>query len=1289
VRSYKSASFRGAVIVLAATLILSLLTPAPAKSSDANPTNRTPQVARAWKAFWANDAASARRGFQAALEADDDDLDARRGLILADLQLGYDRDVIDHLEKLSKTDGTGIRDFLLVQYCYSRVITTGDDEKTMVKICKELAKKEDLDPLDRRPVLAALIGYGLGAGDRGAVEDAARKLNRVDQWSILGPFSNISGGGHNKDFLEYPERTYHRQYDGRAGVKIAWFQPRRLSLSSRVNFLNQLGHDSYTTSYAGFQMNVKKQRDLVIGISHTGALKVFVDHEMALNIDRANTQSEINNLAVNFAPGTHTVIFKCSARSGGLEIAASVSEPDGKRPKDVAISPLMSFGPQPPPAAIVKPVTLPGLTTLATERNSNAGDPEVSFWYLLALVSFTEMEKARAIANEDFGRFPKNAAILHLAALSSLLYEDMDGWRGRMKELYEVMPENRFGILFEAQRLAEQHAYTRADSLLESAFERNPQFVTAKLQLMLSLQARGHTSRAVQLAEEIMKQHPEYPAPYLVLSEHSEAMGDKSRARRLRNDAFKRRNRSDEVVERWVAAADREDYGEVADQAEELTKLFPDACVIQIYLTMAKFYDGDGQKGIELTMELARDFPNVAMAQRFKADIEDLRWPEGSNDRIVIPCYERVVQLDPGDFEARDRLRELRGKRPVSEILPPIDLVSLRETRIDPADYPDADAVVILEDDRRICMRDGFSYIDYALVVKILNDKGAQTFSTLETGINPFYSDSDVKAMRTVKPDGQEIEGELMLGRVAFKSLSAGDIIELHYGSSSWGAGDLSRQFWDYHRFKWDEPMLTSRFTLLVEGGGDFDWRLNNYAGDPNSLMTPVKLGEFKKYEWEMKGIEAVHDEPLLPPWRDGVPWLDVSSVKSWQEISDWYYKLSDVPSRPDPLVAEKVRELTAGVSGTDAQIRKLYDFVCNQVKYEDLLFQYSALVPEEARRVLQAMYGDCKDKACLLRSMLSEIDVESYFVLVSPLSDGSVPYLPSPRFNHVVIAVPRGQGYWFLDPTAEWLPPSAIPRSLEGAQGLLIQPGESELVSLESASKSGVLKSTTEPDSSSTDVASDHTGCVQTEISMLGEEDIRITRHVCIHDGNRIARMRAAFADKSTENQSKLINQLLNLQVTGALIEDCKWQGLETSSDSIVCDYTFVVKGGVTRQGDLKVVRIPWDSNLGRMFGVMVADEERKESLYTYNLWIDENERTTFSVPKGWKVLSLPESKNLSNSYGLYNFKYERRGDELVASRRLAIERAAVPPAEYPAFKQLIDGALKEQEAVVILQKI
>jgi tetratricopeptide (TPR) repeat protein len=1291
VRNRNLSCVRVAAVVLATALVVSLVPRTLAGTPGEPPSQRTPEVEQAWTALWSNDARAARRGFGAALKADDKNLDARRGMILCDLQLGYDREVIDHLERLSKTEGAGIRDFLLVEYCYKYVGTHGKDEKTMVKICKELAKQKTLDPLDRRPMLSALIGYGIGAGDRGAVEDAARKLNRVDQWMILGPFSNISGGGHNKDFLEYPEKEFSRTYTGRAGLEITWFQPRRLSLASNINFYNHVGHDAYTTCYAGFELTVEEPRDLVVSVSQTGALKVFVNHETVLDFDRDRSQGEINHLAVNFAPGTHTLIFKCSVRSGSPDIAVSVSEPDGRRPKDVEIKPLSSFGPESPPTTTVKTLTIPGFKQLEDDYGRNPGDPEATFWYLLALLLFMDEEKVRVVANDAFDRFADNATILHVAAVSALVSEDMDAWRGRMKSLYDIMPENRFGLLFEAQTLAEQHAYTRADSLLVAAVKRNPEFVTARLALMLSLQARDRISRAVELAEEIREQYPEYPEPYQILSAHAEAMGDRSRAKRLRNDAFRRQTRSEEAFERWRAAADREDYGEMADQMEELHKIFPDSYTIQIYLAVAKIYDGDAQKGIDLTMDLAADFPNVAGVQRFKAEIEDLRWPDPSNKGLVISCYKRVVELDPSDFDARDRLRELTGKTPVREILPPIDLVSLRDSRVDAADYPDADAVVILDESRRICLKDGYSYSDYALVIKILTDEGAQMFSTVETGINPYYSDYIVKAMRTVKPDGQEIEAEMLLGRVAFKSLSAGDIIELHYGSSSWSAGDLNRQFWDSHMFKWQVPMLASRFILLVQWGAKFEWRLNNYSGDSSNVVTPVVLKEFKKYEWEMRSVEAVHDEPLLPPWRDGVPWLDISSVKSWQEINDWYYKLSDVPSRRDPVVAEKVDEVIAGVSGTDAQIRTLYDFVCNEVKYEDLLFQYSAFVPEEARRVLQAMYGDCKDKACLLRSMLAEIDVESYFVLVTPLSFGGTPYLPSPRFNHVVLAIPRGNGYWFVDPTAEWMPPAEIPWSLKGAQGLLIRPGEPELVKLESASQSGVLAGAAMADADSVSPGSAapvHTGCVRTKISMVGEDDIRVTRHECVHDGNRIARVRSSLAGQSADEQAKLINQVLNLQVTGASIEDCRWQGLDSASDSIVCDYSFLVKGGVTRQGDLKVLRIPWDSRLGRVFGVMVADEEREEPLYTYNLRLDETEHTTLAIPEGWRLLSLPESKYLSNSYGAYDFKYENRGSDLVANRRLAINRATVPAAEYSTFKQLIDGALKEQEAVVILQR-
>ncbi|MCK5620584.1 MAG: DUF3857 domain-containing protein, partial [Candidatus Krumholzibacteria bacterium] len=367
----------------------------------------------------------------------------------------------------------------------------------------------------------------------------------------------------------------------------------------------------------------------------------------------------------------------------------------------------------------------------------------------------------------------------------------------------------------------------------------------------------------------------------------------------------------------------------------------------------------------------------------------------------------------------------------------------MRQHQLKAEQYPDAEAVVLLDEERRICFADGANYRDTALAIKILTAEGVETFSSMNTGVNPYYGDFDVKAMRTVKPDGREIEAEQAGGWVAFKSLEPGDIIELHYGSSTWRMSDLNRDFWDSHIFRWTVPCLASRYVLLVPPTAEFDWRLKNYDGDVNSVLKMTRMPEFDKYVWEMTDVEAVRDEPLLPPWSDGVPWLDVSSLKNWQEINDWYVKLSTAPSRPDPVVAEKVQELIADQHGKDQQIRALYNFVCNEVTYENLIFQYSAFVPNSARRVLQSMYGDCKDKVCLLRSMLSEVGVESHFVLVTPLDFGKTLYLPSPRFNHTILAIPVDESwsesdgeYWFLDPTAQWMPVTDLPWSLKGARG-------------------------------------------------------------------------------------------------------------------------------------------------------------------------------------------------------------------------------------------------------------
>jgi hypothetical protein len=82
---------------------------------------------------------------------------------------------------------------------------------------------------------------------------------------------------------------------------------------------------------------------------------------------------------------------------------------------------------------------------------------------------------------------------------------------------------------------------------------------------------------------------------------------------------------------------------------------------------------------------------------------------------------------------------------------------------------------------------------------------------------------------------------------------------------------------------------------------------------------------------------------------------------------------------------------------------------------------------------------------------MLRAAGVDGYPVLVARQgSFAAIPDLPSPApFNHVVIAIPAGGRYSFLDPSTMALPTGRVPGALQGQRGLLISPTGTELVDL------------------------------------------------------------------------------------------------------------------------------------------------------------------------------------------------------------------------------------------------
>src|SRR5262249_33757412 len=130
------------------------------------------------------------------------------------------------------------------------------------------------------------------------------------------------------------------------------------------------------------------------------------------------------------------------------------------------------------------------------------------------------------------------------------------------------------------------------------------------------------------------------------------------------------------------------------------------------------------------------------------------------------------------------------------------------------------------------------------------------------------------------------------------------------------------------------------------------------------------------------------------------------------------------------------------------ARAAKLYAWVRDHVRYCAIEIGMGGFVPHAAGEVHKARYGDCKDKATLLHTMLDVAGIKSRTVLVAA---GSWPRrfrLPAlgGNFNHMIVVVDLKDGPpVFADPTARTAAFGELPEEDEDRMLLPVsEPGSS-----------------------------------------------------------------------------------------------------------------------------------------------------------------------------------------------------------------------------------------------------
>jgi transglutaminase-like putative cysteine protease len=217
--------------------------------------------------------------------------------------------------------------------------------------------------------------------------------------------------------------------------------------------------------------------------------------------------------------------------------------------------------------------------------------------------------------------------------------------------------------------------------------------------------------------------------------------------------------------------------------------------------------------------------------------------------------------------------------------------------------------------------------------------------------------------------------------------------------------------------------------------------------GTQEARPTERDLGGLREYRWERKDVPAFAPEQGIPSDLAEWPHVQVSSFQSWAEVASWGRALMEgMPESPEVKArAESWRSLPTEEARFLAAVR----FVQDEVRYLGLEIGPNTHQPHPPEQVLAQRFGDCKDKALLLATLLRTLGIPAHVALVSAHRQGGVAHLlPSAwAFDHAIVrAQVAGRTEW-VDATQTHRRGRLGTRgSLPYGKALVLAPGTTDL---------------------------------------------------------------------------------------------------------------------------------------------------------------------------------------------------------------------------------------------------
>ncbi len=481
-------------------------------------------------------------------------------------------------------------------------------------------------------------------------------------------------------------------------------------------------------------------------------------------------------------------------------------------------------------------------------------------------------------------------------------------------------------------------------------------------------------------------------------------------------------------------------------------------------------------------------------------------------------------------------------------------------------------------------------------------------------------------------------------------------------------------------------PVLMSRYTLALPS----NWRASSVTFN-HAKVEPTVSGS--TYSWEMRNLAPIDPEPASPEVTNLAPRIAVSyypaegarqngarTFDSWTEVSRWYTELTDPQAASNELIVAKARQLTAGAKTELEKIRAIARYA-QDLQYISIQIGIGGYRPHAAADVFAKSYGDCKDKANLMRAMLKAVNIDSYLVLIF---SGDATYVreewASPSwFNHCIIAVkvsdetqaptvvahPKLGRLLIFDATDDVTPVGDLPEHEQGSFALV------------AAGDGGTLMRmpTTPPEANRVER--------QSEVTLNAEGAITATvRENAL--GQVAANYRRVFRSLSRTDYNSVVENWVSRGANGAKVSKINPADNRTEG-KFALDFEFTAGSyGQVMQNRLLVFR---PAIVERRESISLTESKRKHPVVLESQAYDETVR--IKLPEGFIVDEMPDPMKLDTSFGTFSATYEVKDGHLLFTRKLVQRAMTVPVEDYAKVRSFFAGIrAAEQSPVVLLKK-